>query len=636
MIPLLTPGASLWSLAGEFSFLGHPISGHTTQYLSVVMPSAKFIRSAFGDAFDIAELLNSHTFLRLVTNFEDVLDTDACSPARRLSLRYAHIRSRWPRRCPLCIRSDVEQRGYSHWRLVHEIESVKHCVVHDVGLEWCCSNCRQPYARLLSPPHSPCRRCGTTTGLALPVPASSSYRKYSEQICRCVASCDPSFRAEQRASNIHRANRVGVGNDQLIADFLHYWKAENLSQLSETAGTPISRVALCHLLRGRRNHASIPELAMISIYARERALQYAQDELKAALRPDEQLENSSALSDHQILQLDPLYRWLHCRAQQFGISHEAAQLLAKGYRVSTLHSKYAPLSNLVRLMETLPDALQHVYQCRRSWPVRPQMSDRLSVELYRWRLRRRALLLKERYSIGSRTELKHRIGQKCEKWMRDHDHEWLDANIPHKQRLRCSPPLGRPPSSSKERIEATRAAFLAYRPCNRAELFKQFSHVDVAWMLRHDAKWMERNFPARVGRSPQNELIHSSKLKLAASRLKAEGTALCRHDLARELGTGQVEWLRLHEPKWIDLHFPVMTKSTGAPFSKGSSRRRSALRKKVLRLVTDNPGIGLASVAKAIGSKDLTWLRSFDRRWLWEHIFPSGTSEDVTGVGLTI
>lgn len=78
----------------------------------------------------------SHTRASLLAEMGQVALADAST--YRLALQnQGHLSSRFLRSCPDCIEEDMEDRGYSAWRVVHQVPFLDHCPLHYLPLsEW--------------------------------------------------------------------------------------------------------------------------------------------------------------------------------------------------------------------------------------------------------------------------------------------------------------------------------------------------------------------------------------------------------------------------------------------------------------------------------------------------------------------
>jgi hypothetical protein len=88
------------------------------------------------------------------------------------------------RRCPLCVKSDLEKYGFAFIRIWHQLPPVYLCADHGCALEDACARCSRMYPQIGDGCSAAeryidrCAYCGSAAGRAINVVVTPSYKKY--------------------------------------------------------------------------------------------------------------------------------------------------------------------------------------------------------------------------------------------------------------------------------------------------------------------------------------------------------------------------------------------------------------------------------------------------------------------------
>ncbi|WP_446719573.1 TniQ family protein [Hydrogenophaga sp. OTU3427] len=132
--------------------------------------------------------------------------------------------------CPLCVEEDTLRFGCGHWRREHQIESVRICQTHRIGL-WGLDECRRCRSDFYSTkrcaflPGQRCPICRKGEGRALPLgkTISPGYQAYCELFTDALLMPIPEIGPRERRALAELPRLLCNGNIEVFSCILQSW-----------------------------------------------------------------------------------------------------------------------------------------------------------------------------------------------------------------------------------------------------------------------------------------------------------------------------------------------------------------------------------------------------------------------------
>lgn len=255
MIPHMPAGATVRALISARYALGKTISANRAATVLLhgyaVIDSAE-LASSLG--LTPLEVLHRHTLAPLTLALQskpgaDTLRRLMLDPPRHVSVKYGDLNvATNVRRCPGCVREDVERIGFAFSRAIHQLRAVVTCPSHSLPLEEFCANCGAPYSNLeayrkenhLAEQLAVCAACGGSTGQPLQTRSSAGYDDYLMLVTEAMqlSGRAPLLTPARRFSLIERAAALAREHRVNLADeFCSFWGGTDFTDALSLAHT---------------------------------------------------------------------------------------------------------------------------------------------------------------------------------------------------------------------------------------------------------------------------------------------------------------------------------------------------------------------------------------------------------------
>lgn len=328
MIPFPPDGASILSIFAAHGSLGRPMiafsQGTLTGHLGKIPIGCEL---DFGKS--PRELLLSHTTAPLhLALLEE-------APAEAMILKLLHsdprlksgtrsLLSTRVRRCPVCVKKDLVDRGFSYSRVLHQLRPVLLCREHGVPLEEQCSRCLQSFfdwTRKSSFPRglSSCAECGSRSGKPLEAEVSAGYMEFVQLLQEALEGRAPSLLPSARFGALARFSAAALQRSiDPLEFFCRAWSSPDFLSAANMAGS--NPEMLRRALRG----AIMPMTPFLSIAALSAARLFSKT--YGEFRP---IENG-LLGRSKRVSCDGFTDLLVRRVREFGLQDAAAYALLRG------------------------------------------------------------------------------------------------------------------------------------------------------------------------------------------------------------------------------------------------------------------------------------------------------------------
>lgn len=499
-------GATLLSIRAACCMLpGAARSDYGAQAASVGLCAARFAHDYFHSevsAFDLARYHSAAPMLLAMSPpdyaqwIKDSIGNGSVEIWHTRVFPEAPRFSDLTRRCPMCVRHDIENVGFAYARVLHQSPALQHCPVHHIPLHEKCLNCGAPFhvssaVQTLRWRIDRCELCGGAEGVPLTVDDSRGYRDRASLLER-LQQGTATIRPAQRLRALDTARTVADSGAGLEAAFNRYWSAESFESACMKAGTVPSKMHAMFLgsilphtfheiVTADAFSSAVLENACVEVTTIDEATRYEYHGLAARLVP-----------------------WV----VNYGLAAEVAALLAEGFSTYALERRghsYSQLQLLgARLPADLASLLRAVQRDRRVANGVPLVAERPFIS--QWRLDRNRRRATQLIVPGMSRDQIFDSDRTLFDWLKRFDLDWLESQLPPAKRRR---------GATKE-TNRTMVLFCAI--C--AEEDQRQSHVKTkgflrwwirreepnlyAWMMAHDSAWFNYWVAGAISRAPRS------------------------------------------------------------------------------------------------------------------------------------
>lgn len=437
--------------------------------------------------------------------------------------------------CTECVREDVDRDGFAVWYACHQIPFLTVCPKHRCMLVWQCGQCGNALQQGLSTwlPGDVCRRCGAAT--ESPPETCSPGELQLAVLCAHICSTgDSLFRPLTWSAFVQRVVEE-VGELDLAAlviedSIMRRWEVESLPELCERVGGPHPDF----VKRELQNLSSVGNVVgrLIVRNAIEEVFGPSDFERIASQACEAVRKGPMAVAEQL--------------AAEAGVPIGAVRLLAQGWNVRAVQSvanigdpalrkfvigltqgdvlpEDAPAGS-VEIIESITGGVTDLKRMRRE-TARAAVSAALT----------RGCAIPRTWNDPLGREV-------C--WLRTHDSQWLEENVPYKADLR----LGED-ASKKEQYRAELLAHKRAQPDTGIDDAARRAWPAARWLYMHDRDWFNEEFPSRYRLKYRNETHQKQAFRSKVREFVQIHPGVTRSQISEALG-GTWSWLTMHDMAW--------------------------------------------------------------------------------------
>jgi hypothetical protein len=177
-----------------------------------------------------------------------------------------NIKLRW---CKECACSDQAERGFTAWRVVHQLPFVSRCPVHHSPLFVCCDDCQSPLdtGNQFRLPGENCGVCGSSNFTALPQIENQGYRSLISLCEAVIRTQSNEFKPQVWVRRINRFVNAQHSLDVAVAilsdRICKKWDVQTPDDITDVLALPLGRNYVTGLLAG--NLSMYPLVAQIIV-----------------------------------------------------------------------------------------------------------------------------------------------------------------------------------------------------------------------------------------------------------------------------------------------------------------------------------------------------------------------------------
>ncbi|GEM_PF-3204564 len=177
------------------------------------------------------------------------------------------------RQCVSCVEQDREDFGVGHWRVAHQLPSIRFCQLHQLPLQDHCNSCKNLFDARSGTwlPSAPCPVCGVRAPASRAKShCSAGYQAYASLVTRTLSRSAPELAPNARHRlMLHLIDTARSGGAELLRVFLDWWDVRDLTHLGDLLETPIDESAANLLFETGLAQVGAPFLLSVLAFAWE-------------------------------------------------------------------------------------------------------------------------------------------------------------------------------------------------------------------------------------------------------------------------------------------------------------------------------------------------------------------------------